>query len=122
MPYKDKDKQKEANKSAAQRRRDKAKGMTGITHKGMTIPERHTQNVTPEQGVTLKPIPFAEPKRKRGEDIKTFHDLPPDVQRDIESMSQHAQGDKAEDKKARTARAIRYQHMFPNRYHSTGLN
>ncbi len=75
----------------------------------------------PEQGVILKPIPFAEPKRKRGEDIKTFHDLPPDVQRSIDSMSQHADN-KVEDKAARTSRAIRYQHTFPNRYHSTGLN
>jgi len=37
MAYKDKDKQKEANRLAARRRRDKAKGMTqGMTIEGMT--------------------------------------------------------------------------------------
>jgi len=57
---------------------------------------------------------------KRGVDIKTFEDLPPDVQRTIEAMSQHADN-KAEDKAKRTARAIAYQHLFPDRYETTGL-
>ena len=41
--YKDKDKQREANKQAAKRRRDKVKGMTPDSH--TVIPE--AQNVTP---------------------------------------------------------------------------
>ena len=45
MSYKDKDKQRAANKAAAKRRRDKVKGMTGMTPKGMTN-EGMTQGVT----------------------------------------------------------------------------
>lgn len=38
MAYKDKDKQKEANRQASQRRRDKVKGVTpGMTNQGMTF-------------------------------------------------------------------------------------
>lgn len=52
---------------------------------------------------------------KRGADIQTFADLPPDVQRTIETMSQHADNP-SEDKTRRTIRAIHYQHLFSNRY------
>jgi len=49
--YKDKGKQKEANKAAAQRRRDKTKGMTpAVTPKPNVIPNSHTQNVIPNYG------------------------------------------------------------------------
>ena len=51
--YKDKDKQKAANKQAAQRRRDKAKGMTDVTPSASVIPDyvipnSHTLTMTPE--------------------------------------------------------------------------
>lgn len=57
MAYKNKEKQKEANKEAAQRRRDKVKGMaiaaegiTKWTKEEVVIPdERHTPNVIPNK-------------------------------------------------------------------------
>ena len=52
---------------------------------------------------------------KRGEDIKTFADLPPDVQATINRISQSN-----EEKQKRTKAAIKYQHLFPDRFHSTG--
>ena len=60
MAYKDKDKQKEANRAASQRRRDKAKGMTieGMTKsgydagKGMTIVCDTKQKALHNEGVT----------------------------------------------------------------------
>ena len=57
---------------------------------------------------------------KRGADIKTFEDLPPDVQHTIETMSSRPDAP-VDDKAKRTARAIHYQHLFPDRYYSTGL-
>ena len=76
---KDKNKQREANKQASQRRRDK--GMTqGITNQGMTA-RNGEGNVIPCS-------------TKRGKDIKCFADLPPedrppDVQAMIEDVSKH---------------------------------
>ncbi len=59
MAYKDKEKQKQANKEASQRSRDKVKGMTlndiggsGIAMENV-IPE---QDVTPEQGKLLEEV------------------------------------------------------------------
>ena len=99
MVYKDKDKQREANRQASQRQRDK-KGMTkGVTERSMTsIPTSHPV------------IP------KRGLDIKVFEDLPPDVQATINRVSESN-----EEKAKRTAAAIKYQHLFPDRYNSTGV-
>ena len=57
---------------------------------------------------------------KRGADIKTFEDLPPDVQDTIEIMSSRPDAP-ADDKAMRTARAIEYQHLCPDRYESTGF-
>ena len=55
------------------------------------------------------------PTHKRGLDIKCFSDLPPDVQATINRLS-----DTNEEKQKRTAAAIKYQHLFPNRYYGTG--
>ena len=98
--YKDKDKQREANRKASQRRRDK--GMTqGMTHEGMTAVNEQTHV-----------IPCS---NKRGKDIKCFADLPLDVQETIKKVSRTV-----EEEQKRTAAAIKYQHLFPDRYHSTG--
>lgn len=51
-------------------------------------------------------------KPKRGLDIKCFEDLPPDVQQTIVQISQSP-----EEKRRRTGIAIRYQHLFPERYY-----
>lgn len=93
--YKDKDKQREANRKAKQRQRERIE-------QGMTIT---LDNVIPDV------IP------KRGKDIKCFEDLPLDVQQTIRSLS-----DTNEEFQKRTQTAIRYQHLFPDRYHSTGLS
>ena len=58
---------------------------------------------------------------KRGKDIKVFADLPPDVQQTIDSLSM-VDGKICQRVKAnRTAIAINYQHLFPDRFHSTGV-
>ena len=48
MAYKDKDRQKQANKQAAQRRRDRAKGMTKVIPVTSVTPENVILTVTPE--------------------------------------------------------------------------
>ena len=48
---------------------------------------------------------------KRGKDIKCFADLPEDVQLTIQRMSSGK-----EDYKKRVAAAIKYQHLFPDKY------
>lgn len=57
---------------------------------------------------------------KRGKDIKCFEDLPPDVQQTIDSLSVVDGKIDQTIKVNRTAIAIHYQHLFPDRYHSTG--
>ena len=71
--YKDKDKQREANRQA--QARFKAKG---ITEQGITLPKKTDlgNTLTTTQTVSAV-IP------KRGKDIKCFKDLPPDVQQTI---------------------------------------
>ena len=60
-------------------------------------------------------------KPKRGKDIKVFADLPPDVQQTIDNLSM-VDGKICQRVKAnRTAIAINYQHLFPDRFHSTGV-
>lgn len=135
--YKDKDKQKEADRVRQRRKRDKIK-VKGVTNEGVTVIDEKP-NVTPKGDVVVIPncnqvktvvlIPGDEgyigeprsrapdkPGQKRGKDIKCFANLPPDVQQTINSISVDA-----EDKARRTAIAIHYQHLFPDRYHSTGL-
>lgn len=48
-------------------------------------------------------------KPKRGKDIKTFEDLPPDVQATIKRVSQSN-----EEYQRRVQAAIKYQHLFPD--------
>ena len=66
------------------------------------------------------------PKRpetgKRGKDIKCFADLPLDVQQTIDSMSTIDGKIDQTVKANRTAIAISYQHLFPDRYYSQGLS
>lgn len=103
--YKDKDKQREANREASQRRRDK--GMTKqMSNEGMTA-----------RNGTLNVIPSS----KRGKDIKCFADLPPDVQDTISLMSQRDGKIDKDEKAKRTLAAIKYQHLFPDRYEPVSL-
>ena len=48
MAYKDKEQQKEANRIAAQKRRDKVKGMTADVTEGMTNVTPNEAHVTPD--------------------------------------------------------------------------
>lgn len=104
--YKDKDRQREANRRA--QAKFKAKGITkGITKEGIT-----------DKGITLQDIAA---NNKRGKDIKCFADLPPDVQATIISMStRDGKLDKAV-KARRTVAAIKYQHLFPDSYEPQGI-
>lgn len=58
-----------------------------------------------------KPKTTRFPAHKRGQDIKCFEDLPLDVQQTIRRTS-----DSNEEFQKRTAAAIHYQHLFPDRY------
>jgi len=139
--YKDKDRQREADRERQRRRRDKikAKGVTdsGCDKQGVTVSQEVMVIAKPErtargnirvskpgdadyvpQCETTKAFIEGRPKdpspAKRGKDIKTFEDLPPDVQESIRTVSESN-----EEFKRRTGIAIRYQHLFPDRYHST---
>lgn len=122
--YKDKDKQREADRERQKRRRDviKSKGVTnqGVTQ-GVTLVPGPTEGIVDvwqgamdEQAATEK---WAEEKPKRGKDIKCFADLPPDVQMTIDLMSVVDGKIDRTTKVNRTAVAINYQHMFPDRYY-----
>lgn len=63
----------------------------------------------------VAPIP------KRGKGIKCFADLPLDVQQSIDRMSMVDGKIDQTIKANRTAIAVHYQHLFPSRYHSTGV-
>ena len=137
--YKDKDRQREANRMAKMRQRAK---------EGMTYTETMEAEVIPKTNIPVIPertaqgnirvskpgdddyVPQCETTRafiedrpktetaKRGKDIKVFADLPPDVQRTIDKMSTtDGRLDKA-DKAKRTARAIHYQGLFPDGWYS----
>lgn len=146
---KDKDKQREANRRAQARFKAKATGITdgGITQnvgevpKGITeprvLPSATTGVLIPRLEVTehsnvrvSKPgdadyFPkcettraFVENRAKQpstAKEIKCFEDLPPDVQQTIRTISSTD-----EEFQRRAGIAIRYQHLFPDRYHSTG--
>ncbi len=141
--YKDKDKQREADRER-QRRHRAAKSVTkqaktqSVTSDIMSQSERKNYKPASElkpgelnkvskpgdadyvpQCETTKAFIEERPKcsliDRRGKDIKTFLDLPPDVQQTIRDVS-----DTNEEFEKRTAIAIKYQHLFPNRYHSTG--
>ena len=90
--YKDKDKQREAQRNWVRQKRASKQGST--------------QSST-----------------KRGHDIKSFEDLPPDVQFTINRLSMDVNGKIDWTSKAnRTSIAISYQHMFPDRYDSKGIH
>ena len=136
--YKDKDKQREANRRA--QAKFKAKGITeGITNQGITdtkdegiteTVDRLTGGLSLEdarkimmerEGMTSEQLDKAtddltkRSKPKRGKDIKRFADLSPDVQDTINRLS-----DNEQEHKRRTAIAIDYQHKHPDRYYPTG--
>ena len=147
MAYKDKDKQREANRE--QMKRARAKGNTkptnsqGNTEYPRVTDQDFTRLMAADVGAPIvrvsKPgdddyVPQCETTRafiegrdkrpetgKRGKDIKTFEDLPPDVQQTIDSLSM-VDGKIYQTVKAnRTAIAINYQQLFPDRYNSTGV-
>ncbi len=95
--YKDKGRQREANRQAQQRRRELVREGTK-DGEGMT----DTEIDKVYQGMTTPPSVTP----KRGKDIKCFEDLPADVQSTINTPSE----DEAEHKR-RTAIAVNYQHQ-----------
>lgn len=101
MMYKDKDKQREANKLRMRQVRSQGntKGNTDrVTQQGNTDKEWLSQELKKDK---YKP--------KRGLDIKCFADLPADVQQTIDKMSV-VDGKIDKDEKAkRTEAAIKYQ-------------
>ena len=129
--YKDEDKQREANRERQRRYKAKQKA---LPNKGVTDKALPEQGVT--QGVTEavfgqrqqrrgygSPTSADNPKtkawlatrnmHKRGLDIKTFVDLPLDVQQAIKREPKDQWG-------WRTTNAIHYQHLFPARYYPSG--
>ena len=151
MAYKDKDKQKEVQRDwVRQKRAGKGSTKQGSTitgadnhidasdinvvkalHQITTKPERTAQgnirvskpgdaNYFFPQCETTRAFVEGRDKRpstaKRGFDIKCFGDLPLDVQATINRVSESN-----EEKAKRTAAAIKYQHLFPERYHGTGV-
>ena len=118
--YKDKDKQREANRKAMERYRAAEKRRKGITEQGITnsppsgiTDERLTEAECLQSHVEIKPKTTRLPTHKRGKNIKCFADLPLDVQQSIDRMSVfNGEIDRAI-KIKRTAIAIRYQHLFP---------
>ena len=109
--YKDKDRQREANRERVRRYRAKQKGVT----------DKALQDDFEEEFVEIPVSPHVVPHPKavsvipkRGKDIKTFEDLPPDVQDTINRL----RGSNEAEHKRRTAAAIKYQHIFPNSYDS----
>ena len=127
---------------------ENARGLAVVDGLGITnlviLPKRATQPVIPERTAqgnirVSKPgdddyVPQCETTRafiegrdkrpetaKRGKDIKSFEDLPPDVQETIHKLST-IDGKICPTVKAnRTAIAINYQHLFPDRYNATGV-
>ena len=138
--YKDKAKQREAGKERQRRYRDKQKPIPEVTPLGNIRvskpgdsdyePQCETTRAFIESAVVTKADRHVDAsditmvkalhqvisKPKRGKDIKCFDDLPPDVQATINRVSESN-----EEKAKRTAAAIKYQHLFPNRYNSTGV-
>jgi len=145
--YKDKDRQREANREAMRRNRAKGASVISCDTRLKVIPEdtpivilcEAEPERTAQGNIRVsKPgdddyVPQCEttrafiedrPKRpepKRGKDIKVFADLPPDVQVIINSMSEVDGKIDPKAKADRTEAAIMYQHLFPNRYYSAGV-
>ncbi len=104
--YKDKAKQKEANRLAKARQRAKENAV---------IPKCWCcGNVIPEGTVCCGPCAWSgraktSPDRPKTKIVETYADLPPDIKSTIEYMSRDT-----EDKAKRIERAIKYQQMFPD--------
>ena len=124
--YKDKDRQREANRQAQARfKAKKVLPEQGITIKGITQIPKEQMCITDDwqagQDGSIDIETLSEMDAgcgdklshglKRGKDIKTFDDLPPDVQQTIRTISESN-----EEFKRRTSIAIAYQHTFPGRY------
>ena len=135
--YKDKDKQREAQRNwVRQKRAEQGSTKQHPARKATAplpcvIPERTVQgNIRVSkpgdedyepQCETTRAFIEGRDKRpgtaKRGKDIKVFADLPPDVQTSINRMSTNRDGTMNQTTKAnRTAIAVNYQHLFPDRY------
>ena len=113
--YKDKDKQREAGRERARRYREnrqKALLSEGVTNKALPDGTMSIETLAMMDAGCGNKLDHG---LKRGKDIKCFEDLPADVQRTIERLS-----DNPEEKRRRTGIAIHYQHLFPGRYYSTG--
>lgn len=120
--YKDKDKQREADRARQKRRRDKIKveGVMNTGRDGQGVTKfRLVNKLDPSNGDVRIVQERVEPKR--GKDIKCFADLPPDVQEDIDKMSTVDGKIDQTIKANRTAIAVNYQHLFPDRYEPTPL-
>ena len=133
--YKDKDKQREAGAERQRRYRDKHKPKPEITpfvtdqdftklmaqagpgH--VRVSKLGDADYVPQCETTkafIEDRPKVKPESKLGKDIKVFEDLPLDVQKTIDMMS-IVEGKIDQTIKAnRTAIAIHYQHIFPERY------
>ncbi len=118
----DKDKQREANRERQRRYKARQKallseGVTGVTSEGVT------DKALPEVAVLQEDyeIKAHSEQLKRGKDIKCFGDLPADVQETIDKMSLVDGKIDQTIKANRTAIAVNYQHLFPGRFHSTGV-
>ncbi len=111
--YKDKEKQKEAGRERQRRYKAKQKallnqGVTGKALPSVTLIPRSLANVANEVATALP---------KRGKDIKCFEDLHPSIQAIINGTSKDIDGNiDQHEHSRRTAIAINYQHLFPNRY------
>ncbi len=146
--YKDKDKQREKDKERQRRHRAKSvtKGVADIRCDKQSVtqyPRVSDQDFTRlmdkagtghvrvskpgdadyvPQCETTKAFVEDRPKvkleSKRGRDIKTFDELPPDVQQTINTMSVVEGVIDQTIKANRTAIAIHYQHTFPERYYT----
>ena len=108
--YKDKAKQREANRQA--QARFKAKG---ITNQGIILPEQTDLGNTL---TTTQTVGASSPKR--GKDIKCFNDLPIDVQDTIVKMSTVDGKVDNDEWNKRTVAAIKYQHLCPEAYSWAG--
>ena len=137
--YKDKDKQREAQRDWVRQKR----AVKGSTEQGSTVTKADSHVDASDIGIVkalhasvipcdarLKVIPENTPvvilcetdstdeyKPKRGKDIKTFKDLPPDVQQTIDEMSVVDGKIDQTIKVNRTAIAVNYQRLFPGRYY-----
>ena len=111
--YKDKDKQREAGKERQRRYKARHKG---VTDKALPDGTMSIETLAKMDAGCSDKLTHG---LKRGKDIKCFADLPPDVQKTIDRMSINKDGTINQTVKTnRTAIAINYQHLFPNRYYS----